>query len=258
MLILLPPSEGKSGGPAAGPALDLTTLSFPQLTTTRNKVLTSLIRLAKGPRRKAIEALGLSPGLASEIDKDVVLLTAPTLPVAELYTGVLYEALDLAGLPAAARRKANQQLIVFSALFGALRPTDRVPPYRLSPGAGLPKLGTLASTWKSAMPLALEPAAGEGLVLDLRSGPYAALWKPSGDLAQRTVSLRVLHESAPGKRSIVSHFNKATKGRIVAQLLCNTTTPRSPADLADALADAGWHVEPDVTGLRLDVVVAQV
>ena len=258
MLILLPPSEGKSDGHAAGPALDLTSLSFPELTRTRTRVLKSLVALAQGRRKRAVEALGLTPGLADEVDKDAVLLTAPTMPVADLYTGVLYDALGLSRLTPEARRRADEQVVVFSALFGALRLTDHVPPYRLSPAARLPRLGTLAATWKPAMPAALESAAGDSVVLDLRSGPYAALWKPTGDVADRTVSVQVLHETAPGKRTIVSHFNKATKGRIVASLLALRTPPSSPDDLADALNDHGWTVERDDSGLRIDVVVAQV
>ena len=258
MLILLPPSEGKADNPPTGTPLDLNTLSFPELTPTRLKVLTSLVKLAQGPRDKAVVALGLTPGLADELDKDAALLTAPVQAVADLYTGVLYDALDLAGLPPAARRRADERLVTFSALFGALRPHDQVPSYRLSPAAKLPRLKSLASIWKFAMPSALDAAASEGVVLDLRSGPYVALWRPSSEIAQRTVAVRVLHEVAPGKRMIVSHFNKATKGRIVNGLLRQRGNPNSPADLADALSNDGWSIEPDPTGTRIDVVVSQV
>jgi cytoplasmic iron level regulating protein YaaA (DUF328/UPF0246 family) len=258
VLILLPPSEGKAENPDTGPLLDLSTLSFPELTATRHKVLTSLVKLAQGPRRRAVEALGLTPGLAGEIDKDAALLSAPVQPVSSLYTGVLYDALDLAGLPAAARRRADEQLVTFSALFGSLRPCDQVPSYRLSPAAKLPRLSSLPALWKLAMPAALEAAASGGVVLDLRSGPYAALWKPSRDIAQHTVTVRVLHEVAPGKRMVVSHFNKATKGRIVNGLLRRRARPTSPADLADALRSDGWSIEPNPTGTSIDVVVAQI
>jgi hypothetical protein len=53
---------------------------------------------------------------------------------------------------------------------------------------------------------------------------------------------------------VVSHFNKATKGRIVRALLEAGAAPRTPAKLAEALRDLGWTVEED--GGRLDVVVS--
>jgi hypothetical protein len=46
------------------------------------------------------------------------------------------------------------------------------------------------------------------------------------------------------KRSIVSHHNKATKGRLVRSLLAEPK-PRTVDDLAGALGAAGYRVELD-------------
>ena len=73
-------------------------------------------------------------------------------------------------------------------------------------------------------------------------------------------SVRVLHESG-GKRTVVSHFNKATKGRIVRALLEDGADPRTPTALADALRRLGWFVvvgDPTPKGTQLDVVVTEV
>jgi hypothetical protein len=58
---------------------------------------------------------------------------------------------------------------------------------------------------------------------------------------------------------VVSHFNKATKGRLVRALLEDGREPRTPAAFARLLADLGWQVEvadASAQGTRLDVVVA--
>ena len=94
-LILLPPSEGK-WAPARGKAIDLTGLSFPNLT----------------PLRAAL--------LDDELGR------APTTTAARLYTGVLYAALGIATLP----RGAARNIVIVSAQFGALQPADRVPAYK--------------------------------------------------------------------------------------------------------------------------------
>src|SRR6185437_1388300 len=97
VLILLPPSEGKA--PAGdGPAVDLAALAFPQLAKTRKALMAELARVAKGREATALEVLGLSPNQAAELAADRELATAPTLPAADRYTGVLYDALDLPGL----------------------------------------------------------------------------------------------------------------------------------------------------------------
>jgi cytoplasmic iron level regulating protein YaaA (DUF328/UPF0246 family) len=89
---------------------------------------------------------------------------------------------------------------------------------------------------------------------------YAAFWRPPAGLADRVATVRVLHE-VDGRRSVVSHFNKATKGRIVRAVLEDGRDPRTPARLAELLTDLGWTVEvgePTAKGTQLDVVVTQV
>ncbi len=260
MLVLLPPSEGKTG-PRRGKALDLDTLAFPELTHTRERVLDALVALTRTSPERALEVLGLSPRQGDEVARDAALETAPTAQAGLVYTGVLYDALDVPTLDTAARRRANRMLVVQSALFGALRLTDRIPAYRLSGDANLPGLGSLTALWRDPLALAMTAAASRGLVVDLRSGTYAALWRPTGETADRTVSVRVLQEMPDGSRTVVSHFNKATKGRLVRQWLVDGVDPRTAEDLAGACESAGVVAElgprPKPGRARgLDVVVS--
>ncbi|MDF3288432.1 peroxide stress protein YaaA [Streptomyces silvisoli] len=259
MLVLLPPSEGKSQQ-GSGAALELGSLSLPGLTEARRTVLDELVGLCSGDPEKALDVLGLGAKLRGEVAKNAGLRSAPTMPAGELYTGVLYDALGLSTLDAGAARRARDTLLVFSGLWGALRIDDPVPSYRCSMGVKLPGLGALGGYWRAPMAEALPQVAGDGLVLDLRSAAYATAWKPKGELAGRTATVRVLQvRTVDGveKRSVVSHFNKATKGRLVRALLTDGATPRDPAELAVALRDLGFTVETPAPG-RLDVLVTEV
>ncbi|WP_409485478.1 YaaA family protein [Arsenicicoccus dermatophilus] len=227
MLILLPPSETKAtrrrGRPARPEAL-----SWPELADARREVAAELARVSASPDAPA--RLDVSPGLLDEIARNLVLDTAPALPVAELYTGVLYDALDLASLPPAGLRRARRWVVVQSALHGALRLADRVAPYRLSMGVSLGDLGPLAAWWRPRLAAVLGAAAGTGLVVDCRSAVYAAAWSPAGEQARGWVQVRV-----PG----ASHQAKHTRG-LVARALCQLgTTPRTVPALARALAGDG-------------------
>ncbi len=247
MLVLLPPSEGKAPVPARGRALDLATLSFPDLARPRAALVQALAAVCSGDPEAALATLRLSPGLAGEVELDRRLLTAPTRPAAEVYTGVLYEALGLGSLPTAARRRAGRSLLVFSGLWGVLRLSDRIPAYRLSSDVVLPGIGTLAGYWRDPLARAMAAVTRQGLVLDLRSTGYASLWRPTGQTADRTVTVRVLHERRPGEvgsRTVVSHFNKATKGALVRALLIAGAEPTTPAQLQRTLADLGYTAEP--------------
>jgi cytoplasmic iron level regulating protein YaaA (DUF328/UPF0246 family) len=235
-------------------------LSLPGLAEARQAVLDELVELCTGDEEKAREVLGLSEGLRGEVAKNAVLRSAGARPAGEIYTGVLYDALDLASLDAAAKRRAARSLLVFSGLWGAVRVTDRITSYRCSMGVKLPGLGALGAYWRTPMAAVLPEAAGNGLVLDLRSSAYAAAWKPKGEVAGRTASVRVLH--AP-TRKVVSHFNKATKGRIVRSLLLAGAAPKGPAELVEALRDLGYVVEAQAPGRSgtawaLDVLVDEV
>ncbi|GAA2387838.1 peroxide stress protein YaaA [Streptomyces glaucosporus] len=264
MLVLLPPSEGKATG-ASGPPLDLAALSLPGLTAAREAVLGELVELCSADEDKAREVLGLSEGLRGEVAVNAALRTARTLPAGEVYTGVLYEALGLGALDGPARERAERWLLVFSGLWGAVRITDPIPPYRCSGGVKLPGLGSLGRYWREPLEAVLPEAAGDGLVLDLRSSAYGAMWKPKGELAGRTATVRVLQSrivDGVEKRSVVSHFNKATKGRIVRELLRAGEEPAGPEELAGVLRGLGHRVEcePPARGgtpWRLDVVVTE-
>lgn len=243
MLILLPPSEGKAAAPRRGAPLDLDRLSLPALSEARAAVVDDLVKLSDDPDL-ALATLGLPPGLAAAAAQNAHLRTAPTMPAAALYTGVLYDALGLASLTGPALARARKQLLIFSGLWGALRPADRVPPYRCAIGVRLPTAGVLTAHWRATLPPVLDEHAGDTLVLDLRSSAYTAMWTP-----RNAVTVRVLHG---GK--VVSHFNKATKGRIVRALLLAGARPRTPAALAAVLRDLGYTVDAR-TPHELDVTV---
>jgi cytoplasmic iron level regulating protein YaaA (DUF328/UPF0246 family) len=236
VLVLLPPSETKHAG-GSGPALDLAALSVPELTPVRAQLVQSLVELAADvPAARAV--LGLSPTRDDAIARNAALRTSPTLPAIERYTGVLYEALDVRTLTRAQRRRAAGRLAVGSALFGLVRAEDPVPAYRLSAGSTLPGLPSLRALWKPVLAPALA-ATGE-LVVDLRSGAYADL-APVPD----AVTVQVLSERPDGTRAVVSHFNKAHKGRLARLLATTTAEPDTVVRLRALLRRAGLHVEHD-------------
>jgi cytoplasmic iron level regulating protein YaaA (DUF328/UPF0246 family) len=256
VLILLPPSEGKAT-PKRGKPLDLADLTFPLLTRPREEALAALVELCGTDPELAARTLGLGTTQIDEVRRNHHLPASPTARADAIYTGVLYEALDLASLDAAARRRASRSLAVTSSLFGLVRPGDRIPAYRLAGGVNLPGLGVVSAHWRGVLDPVVREAAGGGLVVDLRSTTYAGFWRPEADLTPRVATVRVLQQVG-SQRKVVSHFNKATKGRLVRSLLENGAAPKTPSRLADVLRDLGWKVELDAARHQLDVVVDEI
>jgi cytoplasmic iron level regulating protein YaaA (DUF328/UPF0246 family) len=221
MRILLPPSEGKAE-PAGGEPVDLDSLVFAaELRKQRQKLLRAI---------------------------DPKLRKAPAAPAAEIYTGVLYQRLDLAGLSAAARRRAAKRVLIASALWGFVRPTDRIPHYRVPPSTKLDGIGPLSAWWRHALAAAMPDEPGETIV-DMRSGAYAGAWKPKrGTL----LSVRAFRRES-GERKAVSHMAKAVRGDVSRALLLAKREPKTPDDVAAIAADAGFEVE--LTPASLDVII---
>ncbi len=227
MLILLPPSETKSSGGAGAP-LDFGALTFPSLTPVRESIAADLVALASGDTDRAREVLGLGPKLAAEVEADASLMSSPTAPALDRYTGVLFDALDAASLPPAARA----HLAVGSALFGVVGAEDPIPRYRLSGTVKLPEAGaaagapapTMRARWGRAITEALADTGG--FVVDLRSGAYMNLGKIPGAATCRV-------ETPDGK--VVSHFNKHHKGLLARAL---SLAAADGVDISDAATAA--------------------
>jgi cytoplasmic iron level regulating protein YaaA (DUF328/UPF0246 family) len=201
MLVLLPPSQGKAA-PDRGRRAGLSTLVYPRL---------------RDRREQLIDAV------------DPRLRTAPAIPAAELYTGVLFTALGLADLP-------WENVLIASSLWGVVRPGDRIPAYRLDMSAKPPGIGALTAYWREPLRAALPD---RGLVLDLRSGSYAAVWQP-----RRATHLvvRAFTEAPDGRRTVISHMVKRVRGE-VARLVLMAGGAERPEEVAEIATAGGLRVE---------------
>ncbi|AXN41989.1 hypothetical protein NJB1907f44_34360 [Mycobacterium marinum] len=247
MIVLLPPSETKRGG-GDGPPLRLEKLANPGLGALRAALVGELVDLAADPPA-CRTALGVSPSQNAEIERNAALRTAPTLPALRRYTGVLYDALDVDSLRGAEAKRARARLAIGSALFGLLRADDQVPAYRLSATSKLPAKPTLAARWKPLLEPLLAELAAQDLIVDLRSGSYVALGPTSG-----AIHVKVLAEHPDGRRTVVTHFNKAYKGRLARILATTRAEPTDAAAVAAVARRAGMQVER--SGNELTLVVA--
>ena len=228
MLIVLPPSETKASGGTDAPV----SLSFPSLDPVRTLLIDVLTAT---PVDAQMSELKIPAGKRAEAEENLTLCTAPVMPAIQRYTGVLYDALDAATLPAS----ALSRLAVGSALFGLVRAGDLIPRYRVS---GSSKLGgkTMKAWWGFAV---TEVLAEQGFVVDMRSGAYQQLGPVPG-----AVTVRV-EQVDTGK--VVSHFNKQYKGELARALAPHDAS--SAEDVADIAAAAGFNVALDGTLLTMRV-----
>jgi cytoplasmic iron level regulating protein YaaA (DUF328/UPF0246 family) len=227
--MLLPPSEGKTP-PPIGPPVDLGTLSHPELAASRRRIGDALVKVSG--QRNAMSVLDVGASLAGEVADNLTLWTNPSAPAAQVYTGVLYDAAGMATWDDATMARATDRIRIVSALWGALSPADLIPAYRLSMSTTLGRIGGLGGFWRRHLGGPLSDLADDGLIVDCRSSSYVAAWRP---LDNPWVSVKVMRDLG-GKRAVVSHMAKHTRGLLAAHLVADDATPASGADLADAAA----------------------
>lgn len=137
-------------------------------------------------------------------------LNKPTMKAIKRYTGVAFDALEYSSLNQQGQNYCDENIILFSNLFGPLRADDLIPDYKYKQGAELPTLNVIKE-YKEVIKEPLDSYLGEEVV-DLRAGFYDKFYKPSAN----TITYKFLKD---GK--VVSHWAKFYRGNIVKQLSQN-------------------------------------
>ncbi|WP_461171258.1 YaaA family protein [Trueperella pyogenes] len=241
MLILLPPSAGKTT-PPAGPALDLDSLIAPELNLVRERVIAQLQEVSASP--DALKTLKVGSSLEPEVRAQIDFYDQPCAPAWQVYTGVLYSAADFAGMDAQQLRRADGVVRIFSGVFGVTGPTDLIPSYRLAMNTKLPDFG-VQRLWKMALREEIAALNPDGLVVDARSSEYR-VWDPPSSEHVMIGAARI----KGGRRSVVSHAAKYYRGLLIGALLRATNPPCDVMELAEfahTLVDRGH-----VTGVEID------
>ena len=224
MLILLPPSEGKTP-PETGKPLEFNDLLFPEMSGERRTVLQELQVTSSLPN--AHEKLNVGKSLQHEVAANQQILDAPTAPGFQVYTGVLFDALDYATLD----HVDDDVTLVFSALFGVTRLSDAIPAYRFPATAKLPGFGPMGTWWRERLTDQLAGFAS-GPVIDCRSTTYRPFWKSPPSF---TVTIDVF-QRVNGELKVVSHWAKQARGYVARRLLQEHA--RSPISSLDQVTEA--------------------
>ncbi|GAA2043429.1 peroxide stress protein YaaA [Yaniella flava] len=207
MLILLPPSEAKTP-PHHGAPLAFNDLVFPELSGERRTMIQELQVVSS--LGNAHEVLKVGKTLTEQIEANQHILDAPAAPAWQVYTGVLFDALDYGTL----ENVDPDVTLVFSALFGVTRLADAIPNYRFPATAKLPGIGNVGTWWRERLTSELDEYV-TGPIIDCRSSPYRTFWKPR---SFRTVTVDVF-QYVNGELKTVSHWAKQTRGFVARHLL---------------------------------------
>ena len=214
MLILLPPSEKKKAA-TSQEKFELSSLVFAaELTDTRSQTTTS---------------------------HDF----SQTSPAIEIYDGVLYQGLNWKTLTAAEQKRANSKVLIISALFGLVRPLDKIFLYKEKIDNQL---------WRDSVAQVAAKYSNE-LVIDCRSSTYKGIWTIN---PQNTVEVRVFKVNG-AERSVITHMSKKYRGELTGHLLKQTIDPTAAAEvqrIAAQLFECELHAPVDGQPWALDLLIS--
>ena len=214
MLILLPPSEKKKAA-TSQEKFDLSSLVFAaELTDNRSQTTTS---------------------------HDL----SQTSPAIEIYDGVLFQGLNWKTLTAAEQKRANTKVLIISAIFGLVRPLDKIFSYKEKIDNKL---------WREAIAQVSAKFSNE-LVIDCRSSTYKGVWTIN---PQNTVEVRVFKVNGE-ERNVITHMSKKYRGELTGHLLKQTNDPTTAAEvqrIAAQLFECELHAPVDGQPWALDLLIS--
>ncbi len=147
----------------------------------------------------------------NDVDKySKSLATKPTMKAINRYIGVAFEALDYNSLEKVSQKYIDENVLIFSNLFGVLNASDLIPDYKYKQGAKLPNID-VEKFYKQNLKDTLDKYLGEEIV-DLRAGYYEKFYKTTAP----TITFKFLKD---GK--VVSHWAKHYRGLVVRAMALN-------------------------------------
>jgi len=219
--ILLAPSEGKAlgGNPFAPDMFDYRTSNtfnyFKVLNPERRHLIDTIHKLVQNGKADLEELFGVKDeALEAAVSANLEIYSAPLISALDRYNpGVMYQAMDFQGLPTGAQRRLLEEGIIFSGLFGLLRPDDLIPDYKLRMDANLPGVGKVSKYWREPLSRELNATLKDRFVWNLLPKMHEEAWDDDHTYAAM-VRVQFMRK-VKGELKPVTHDVKPLRGKLV-------------------------------------------
>ena len=188
MKILLAPSESKLKGGSL-PPINQNSFIFPEIYEKRVEII-----------KKYDEFLTKTDDIKNFGEDKSSIFTRPTKKAILRYTGVAFKHLEYETLDENSQKWIDENVYIFSNLFGVISANDKIPHYTLKQGA---KPGfDIYKAHKEIFTPILDEINEKEIFIDLRAKFYEKIYKPKNYITFKFIK--------NGK--VVSHFAKAYRG----------------------------------------------
>lgn len=255
--ILLPSAEGKisGGNPLAPDMFDYRSSNtfnyFSELNPERRALIDALQSQIEKGDEAALETLFGVKGdtLGAAVQANQRVYSSPLIAAIDRYgPGVMYRAMSFPDLPTGAQRRLLENGIIFSGLFGLLRPDDLIPNYKLKMDARVEGVGKVSVYWRERLSEMLNALLAGQAVWNLLPGAHEDAWDDAGTYA-RMIRVKFYRE-VDGERKAVTHGIKDLRGALVAYIV--TEMVDDVEGLEDWEAPDGFEIDPEASDLDDD------
>ncbi len=230
MLLVLSPSKTLDTAPAFPKTVKL---SKPKFQANAKALATQLAKLSE---KQLGTLMHISPKLATLNVARFDSFAAGEYPCGWMFRGDVYDGLDIDTLPAKALPELQARLRILSGLYGVLRPSDAMHPYRLEMGTALKNDAgkNLYAFWGGRVAKALNEAAkqaGTDTLLNLASIEYSSAidW----DALKLTPLTAHFKERKNGAVKTVALFAKRARGTMARWVIEHKIQPHQLAQFAE-------------------------
>lgn len=221
--ILLPPAREKEpgGNPFAPDMFDYRSSNtfnfFSELNPKRRELISTVQGFVEGADDDELteyfDLIDEDPAEVREINEEI--LDSPLMSALDRYSpGPLYSAMDFANLPTGAQRRMLENGVIFSGLFGLLRPDDLIPDYAVPLSASLPEIGKVTDYWREHVTPLLNRTLEEELVWDFSDETCKEAWEDEQTYKKR-VRISFYREDDDGERRIVTDDLDQLRGELI-------------------------------------------
>ncbi len=149
----------------------------------------------------------------------------------DCYEGVVFEQIDHQDLSPNQNSYLNSHLVILSAMYGVLEPTDVIWPYRLDMGHK-PNNQNLYHYWQEAVNDYLK---NEDCIVNLASAEFSKMLKN-----ERLINIHFLDQDVSGQLKVIGFNAKKARGMMANQMIKDTIT--HPEDIK-ALVINNYHFD---------------
>ena len=189
-ILLSPSAEKTSGGnPFAPDMFDYRSSNtfnyFHELNPERRQLI-NLLQDAIESEEDVEQILGFEgDALEHAIESNLSLFDAPLMSALDRYSpGVLYTSMNFQTLPTGAQRRLLENGVIFSGLFGLLRPDDLIPEYYLDMNATLPAVSKVMDFWRGPISTLLNERVQDKVVWNLLPDDLESTWEDGHTYAE--------------------------------------------------------------------------